>query len=113
MTTESDGAVGEMITALGKDLRQMIQQELVGLRSELRDTARAGRKAAALMGGAGLLGALAAGTSAVVIVRLLDEVLPRPLAGLVTSVLFGAGAAALARLGLAELRRAGENLPSS
>ncbi len=111
MTTESDGASSEMFAALGKDVRELIQQELTRLRAELRDTAREGRKASVLLGGAGLLGALAAGTSVVFVVRLLDKVLPRPLAGLVTTGLFGAGAAALARLGLAELRRAREDLP--
>jgi hypothetical protein len=95
---------------LGQDVRAIVQEELRRVRTELSDTISESKQAALLLGGAGFLGAMAAGTSAAVVVRILDAVLPRPVAVILATVLYGAGAAALGRAGLAELHRARESL---
>lgn len=111
MTTESDGTSSELFSALGKDVSQLFREELDRMRTELGDSAREVRTAAALFGGAGVLGALAAGASVAVVVRVLDRWLPRSMAALVAAGLYGAAAAGMARLGLAELRRSRQSLP--
>ena len=113
MTTEPDGTGTEAFAALGRDVAALVRQEVERLRGELSETARETRTAAVLLGGAGALGALATGTSAVFLVRTLDKFLPRPVAALVATGLYGTGAVMLARLGLAELRRARSAVPSS
>lgn len=112
MTPALDGATSELIAALGRDVGELVRGELAQLRAELADTAREARLAAALLGGAGALGALAAGTSAVALVRLLDRVMPRPLAALAATGLYGAGALTLTRLAFTELRRARQAVPA-
>jgi hypothetical protein len=58
-----------------------------------------------------VLGALAAGTSTVVILRGLEKVLPPALAATVATVIFAAAAGVLATAGLATVRRALPLLP--
>ena len=111
MTAGAEGATGELLNAMASDVRTMLQQELEQLRGQLRETVTAGKSAAVLLGGAGALGALAVGTSASALVNVLETLLPRPVAPVVATVLYGAGAAALARAGLAELARARRDLP--
>jgi hypothetical protein len=113
MTTQPDSTGAEPFAALGRDVAALVRQELDQLRSDLSDAARDARTATVMLGAAGAFGALAAGTSAVFLVRTLDKVLPRPLAALVATGLYGTGAAMLTRLGLAELRRARREVASS
>lgn len=114
MDGDGDPASGtsELLTALGRDLRAVLQEELARLRGELGESLQDSRRAVLLLGGAAVLGALATGTSAALVLRVLTSFLPRPVAAAVATGLFGAGAAALARLGLAELRQARESLPT-
>ncbi|MDN5760772.1 MAG: phage holin family protein [Microlunatus sp.] len=102
----------ELLSALGQDLRAVLQEELDRLRGELGDSLRDGRRAALLFGGAAVLGALATGTSAALVLRALSSFLPRPLAALVATGMYGVGAAVLARQAVAEVRRAQQSLPS-
>jgi Putative Actinobacterial Holin-X, holin superfamily III len=112
-TPESHSSTGDLFQALADDVRTLLRQELRSAREELRDSARNAGRGAALLGGAGVLGALGAGTSAALLVRMLDRVLPRPAAALVATVVYLAGAGALAAAGLAELRRALPVTPTS
>ncbi len=112
MTTSSDGATSELLTAIGRDVGALLREELARIRVELAGTAREGRRAAMLLGGAGVLGSLAAGVSAAAFVRILERFLPAPVAAVVATMAYGAGAVGLARLAVAELRRAREALPA-
>lgn len=58
------------------------------------------------LGVAVVLGALAAGASTVMIMRMLEKVLPPTTAAAVATVIFAAAAGVLAAVGLAEVRRA-------
>ncbi|MGI3781868.1 MAG: phage holin family protein [Janthinobacterium lividum] len=111
MTAGAEGATGELLNAMATDVRTMLQEEIAQLRAQLGETVTAGKSAAVLLGGAGVLGALAVGTSATALVRVLETLLPRPVAPVVATLVYGGGAAALARAGLAELARARQELP--
>lgn len=111
--TGSGGGTSELLSAIGQDVRALLREEVDRLRHELGTTVRSSRNAAALLGGAGGLGLAAAATSTVLVVRVLDSFLPRPVATLVATGMYGGGAVALGRAGLAELRRAREAVPSA
>lgn len=109
--SQSAEGTSELFTAVGRDLRAILQEELSRFRADLGDSVRDSKRSLMLLGGAGVLGALATGTSAAALVRVLTTFLPRPVAALIATAMYGAGAVALARLGLAELRRARQSLP--
>jgi len=72
---------------------------------------RPGAAAAGRLGTSGVLGAIAAGSSATVLRRLLDQRLPPVSSALLTTALFGGGAAALASIALERLRTAWPLVP--
>lgn len=109
-TNDPDSATGELLSAISHDLRQLVREELERTRNELGDSIKAGRRAMLLFGAAGMLGALGMGTSAGFVVRLLDGALPRPVAALLASGLFGAAAGGLGYVGLTELRQVRDQL---
>ncbi|RKS75274.1 putative superfamily III holin-X [Motilibacter peucedani] len=102
------GMAGDVLGMAG-DVRGMVRSEVRGTVDELtgRVTGRARRagKGAALLGGAGAMGALSLGTAAVLVLRVLEAVLPRRTAAFVATVLFGGAAAGLGAAGVAELKR--------
>src|SRR4051812_30297247 len=106
MTTGPDSATSELLRALTDDVTTLLRQELRRAQDELAGKARQAGRGAALLGGAGALGALAAGTSAAFLVRTLDSVLPKPASALLATTVYAGGAAALAAAGAAEIRRA-------
>jgi len=112
-THDADSATSELLSAINHDLRQLVREELQRTRSELGDSIKAGRRAMILFGAAGMFGALGMGTSAGFVVRLLDGALPRPVAALLASGLFGAAAGGLGYLGLTELRQGRDQLAAS
>ncbi|WP_432494231.1 phage holin family protein [Kineococcus gypseus] len=109
--TEQPRTAGQLVDDLTSDTVQLVRAEVERARRELLDKAREAGRGAALLGGAAVLGGLAAGTSAAFLVRTLGKVLPAPSAAFVATVLYGGGAAALGALGVEELRRVGSPLP--
>jgi uncharacterized membrane protein len=107
----ADSSTTELLRTLTENVRSIVQAEVASARKEMMEKALAARPAAAMLGGAAVLGALATGTSAAVLVRLLDKVFPPTTAAAIATALFGGGAAVLARAGRDELRRIGTPLP--
>ena len=107
----ADSSTGELLRTLTENLRSLVQAEVASARAEMTEKALAARPAAAILGGAAVLGMLAAGTSATVLVRALDRFLPPTTTAVVATALLGGGAAALARAGAEELRRVGPPVP--
>jgi uncharacterized protein YbjQ (UPF0145 family) len=107
----ADSSTGELLRTLTENVRAIVQGEVASARQEMTEKALDLRPAAAALGGAAVLGVLATGTSAVVLVRSLDRFLPPVTAAAVATALLGGGAAALARAGVAELRRVGPPVP--
>ena len=102
--TENSGT--EAIRGLVDDVRELLQQELRTAQEELAGKARVASEGVLLLGVAVVLGALAAGASTVMIMRMLEKILPPTMAAAVATVIFAAAAGVLAAVGLAEVRRA-------
>lgn len=111
--TDDESRTSEPFAGLRSDLKELLHEEVAQLRAEVSDSASRTRNAALLLAAAGLLGGLAAGTSAAAVTRVFDQVMPKPMGALATTALFGVGAAVTARLALAEARRARQALPAS
>ena len=109
-TAGGEGATADLLRALTDDLTTLVRQEVARTRDELTEKARQAGRGGAMLAGAGLLGMLAAGTSAVFVVRFLDRFLPPRIAAFLATALYGGGAAALGMAGWSEIRRA---LPSA
>lgn len=110
-TEPADRSTGELLRTLTENVRSIVQAEVASARQEITDKALTARPAAALLGGAAVLGVLATGTSAVVVIRFLDRVLPPTTAAVVATALLGGGAAALAQAGIEQLRLVGPLVP--
>lgn len=102
--TESSGA--EAIRDFVDDMRELLEVELRAAQEELAGKFRVASEGALVLGVAVVLGGLAAGTSTVVILRMLEKVLPPALAATLVTVIFAAAAGLLATAGLAAVRRA-------
>ena len=107
----ADSSTGELLRTLTENARSIVQAEVASARQEVTEKALAARPGAALLGGAAVLGVLATGTSAVVLVRVLDKIFPPVVSATVATALLGGGAAALAKAGIEELRLVGPPVP--
>ena len=110
-STAADAPTSELLHTVASEVRSLVQSELTSARREITGKALRARPAMAKLGAAGVLGAMAAGTSAAVLVRVLDRVLPRTASALAATVLLGGAAAALAAAGREDLRRIGSLVP--
>ena len=111
MTEQPNRTAGQLVDELTSDTAQLVRAEVRKGQQELLDKAKEASRGAALLGGAAVLGALAAGTSATFVVRTLGKVLPAPTAAFLATALYTGGAAALGSAGLAELKRVGPLWP--
>lgn len=110
--SESGKSTDHLLDALRDDVRELLRQELRSAQGEIQGKARQVGKSSAMLGAAGLLGALAVGTTTTtLLVRVLDRFLPPRLAALVATLVLGGSAAGLAGAGYAELRRARPAMP--
>ncbi|GAA2863979.1 hypothetical protein GCM10010472_21550 [Pseudonocardia halophobica] len=100
----------EPVRALTEDVRALVRSEVRAMREDLLGELGRARTASLLLGGAGALGLLATGSSAALLMRLLDTVLPRAASAAVVTGVYGGAAGALAVAGLGELRRVREQL---
>ena len=107
----ADAPTSELLQAVASEVRSLVHSELTSARREITGKVLRARPATAKLGAAGVLGAMAAGTSAATLVRALDRVLPRTASALVTTALLGGAAAALAAAARQELRRIGSLVP--
>jgi hypothetical protein len=97
---------GNLVGALTQDVSALVRDEIRAAQAELTGKARRAGRGGALLAGAGVLGALATGSSAVFLQRTLDRFLPPRTAAALLTVLYAGGAAALGAAGITELRRA-------
>jgi hypothetical protein len=93
-----------LLQSLADAAGRLVRQELRQGQEELKDKARESAAGVALLVGAGVLGAAATGTATVLVLRVLDQVMPRPLAAAVATAGLGGTAAALAFAGIQRIR---------
>jgi Putative Actinobacterial Holin-X, holin superfamily III len=110
-STAADAHTSELLHTVASEVGSLVQGELASARREITEKVLAARPAVAKLGAAGVLGAMAAGTSAATLVRALDRVLPRTASALAATALLGGAAAALAAGAREELRRIGSLMP--
>jgi Putative Actinobacterial Holin-X, holin superfamily III len=103
-SAESSGA--EAIRDFVEDVREILEHELRNAQEELAGKFRVASEGALVLGVAVVLGGLAAGTSTVVILRMLEKVFPPTVAATIATVVFAIAAGMLATVGLAAVRRA-------
>jgi hypothetical protein len=106
MTGGIPGVPGnELLQSLSADLTALMRQEFQVLQRELTSPFRRAGAGARLLGGAAVLGSMAAGGATALAIRLLDRRLPATASAAVVTAALGAGASALAAVGRARMRQ--------
>ena len=104
-------SLGELFGRLSSETSTLIRQELALARAELTEKGREAGKGAGILGGAGVVGLLAAGTLTACFVLLLDLAMPAWLGALIVAVVYGAIAAFLGLRGRDRVQHAAPPVP--
>jgi len=103
--------IGEVASALTRDLSLLIGQELELAKAEMRQKGRIALPGLGMMGAAGVVGLLAAGALTAFVILLLSLFLDEWLAALLTALALAGVAAALALAGKERVEEVGSPLP--
>jgi MFS family permease len=104
-------SIGELFSKLSTETSTLIRQEMALARAELSEKGREAGKGAGFLGGAGVVGLLAAGALTAAIILLLDLAMAAWLAALIVAVVYGAVAAVLALRGRDRIQAAAPPVP--
>lgn len=95
---------GELVKQLSEQTSTLVRQEIELAKSELSERGKAAGKGAGLVGGAGVLGLLAAGALTAFVILLLAEAMDAWVAALIVAVVYGAAAALIGLTGRDRIR---------
>jgi Putative Actinobacterial Holin-X, holin superfamily III len=103
--------IGDLVKQLAGQTSTLVRQELDLAKAEMSQKATVAGKGAGLLGGAAVVGLLAAGALTACLILALSEVVPDWLAALIVAVVMGAVAAVLAMQGRNRIRAATPPVP--
>jgi uncharacterized membrane protein YqjE len=103
--------VGDLVKQLAGQTSTLVRQELDLAKAEMSQKASIAGKGAGLLGGAAVVGLLAAGSLTACLILALSEVIPDWLAALIVALVMGAIAAVLALQGRNRIRAATPPVP--
>jgi uncharacterized membrane protein YqjE len=103
--------IGDLVKQLAGQTSTLVKQELDLAKAEMSEKASIAGKGAGLLGGAAVVGLLAAGALTACLILALSEVIPDWLAALIVALLLGAVAAVLALQGRNRIRAATPPVP--
>jgi hypothetical protein len=104
--------IGEIAGDLTRDLSLLVRQEIALARAEITEKGKTAAPALGMIGGAGLLGLMAAGAGTACAVMVLAIFLPAWLSALVVAAAFAGVAYLLAKHGKAQLEDVGAPIPT-
>jgi uncharacterized membrane protein YqjE len=106
-----DRPVGDLVKQLAGQTSTLVRQEIDLAKAEMSQKATTAGKGAGLLGGAAVVGLLAAGSLTACLILALGEVIPDWLAALIVALVMGAVAAVLAIQGRNRIRAATPPVP--
>ena len=106
-----DRPVGDLVKQLAGQTSTLVRQEIDLAKAEMSQKASTAGKGAGLLGGAAVVGLLAAGSLTACLILALGEVIPDWLAALIVALVMGAVAAVLAMQGRNRIRAATPPVP--
>ena len=106
-----DRPVGDLVKQLAGQTSTLVRQEIDLAKAEMSQKATTAGKGAGLLGGAAVVGLLAAGSLTACLILALGEVIPDWLAALIVALVMGAIAAVLALQGRNRIRAATPPVP--
>jgi hypothetical protein len=103
--------IGDLVKQLAGQTSTLVRQEIDLAKAELAEKGRTAGKGAGLLGGAAVVGLLAAGSLTACLILALAEAIPSWLAALIVALVLGAVAAVLALQGRNRMRAAAPPVP--
>ena len=104
-------SLGDLVKQLGNQTSTLVRQELDLAKAELSEKGRVAGKGAGLLGGAAVVGLMAAGALTACLILALSEAIDAWLAALIVTVVMAALAAVLALQGRNRIRAATPPVP--
>jgi hypothetical protein len=106
-----DRPLGDLVKQLAGQTSTLVRQEIGLAKAEMSQKATVAGKGAGLLGGAAVVGLLAAGSLTACLILALSEVIPAWLAALIVALVMAAVAAVLAMQGRNRIRAATPPVP--
>jgi Putative Actinobacterial Holin-X, holin superfamily III len=103
--------IGDLVKQLAGQTSTLVRQEIDLAKAEMSQKASIAGKGAGMLGGAAVVGLLAAGALTACLILALSELIPAPLAALIVALVMAAIAAVLALQGRNRIRAATPPVP--
>jgi cbb3-type cytochrome oxidase subunit 3 len=107
-----DKPIGEVASDLTRDISLLVRQEIALARAEITEKGKAVAPGLGMIGGASLLGLMAAGAATACAVLVLAIFLPEWLAALIVALVLAGVAYVLAKRGKEQVQNAGAPIPT-